>query len=236
MLLPILVLAEDHLFRGRDRATAGIAEKGRAPFIGGPKVIPPMSPRLWFSRRSARLSALVIPFFSRSRTARGGHARDGCRAFPWRYGCCSRLAGDRPSAERRRAAGLCSGSGRAVRDAFRADRLHALDRELDLLDRLHAGKRGATADFFYVCFAVALGSTIGIAFAKDLFTLFLFYEALTLSTYPLVTHEVTPKRAEGAALPSSPPWHLAAAAPAGDRHHLPSGRHPRFHARRHPPG
>lgn len=42
---------------------------------------------------------------------------------------------------------------------------------------------------FYVCFAVALGSTIGIAFAKNLFTLFLFYEALTLSTYPLVTHK-----------------------------------------------
>ena len=41
---------------------------------------------------------------------------------------------------------------------------------------------------FYVCFAVALGSTIGIAFAKNLFTLFLFYEALTISTYPLVTH------------------------------------------------
>jgi multicomponent Na+:H+ antiporter subunit D len=42
---------------------------------------------------------------------------------------------------------------------------------------------------FYVCFAVALGCTMGIAFAKDLFTLFLFYEGLTLSTYPLVTHK-----------------------------------------------
>jgi multicomponent Na+:H+ antiporter subunit D len=41
---------------------------------------------------------------------------------------------------------------------------------------------------FYVCFAVALGSTIGLAFAKNLFTLFLFYEVLTISTYPLVTH------------------------------------------------
>jgi multicomponent Na+:H+ antiporter subunit D len=41
---------------------------------------------------------------------------------------------------------------------------------------------------FYVCFAIALGSTIGLAFAKNLFTLFLFYEALTLSTFPLVTH------------------------------------------------
>jgi len=42
---------------------------------------------------------------------------------------------------------------------------------------------------FYVCFAIALASTIGIAFAKNLFTLFLFYEALTLSTFPLVTHK-----------------------------------------------
>ena len=44
---------------------------------------------------------------------------------------------------------------------------------------------------YYVCFAVALGSTIGVAFAKNLFTLFLFYEALTLSTYPLVRHKAT---------------------------------------------
>ena len=42
---------------------------------------------------------------------------------------------------------------------------------------------------FYVCFAVALGCAIGVAFAGNLFTLFLFYEALTLSTYPLVTHK-----------------------------------------------
>jgi multicomponent Na+:H+ antiporter subunit D len=41
---------------------------------------------------------------------------------------------------------------------------------------------------FYVCFALALASTIGIAFAGNLLTLFVFYEALTLVTYPLVTH------------------------------------------------
>jgi len=41
---------------------------------------------------------------------------------------------------------------------------------------------------YYVCFALALGSTIGVAFAANLFTMFLFYEALTLSTFPLVTH------------------------------------------------
>ena len=41
---------------------------------------------------------------------------------------------------------------------------------------------------YYVCFAVALASTMGVAFAENLFTLFLFYEGLTISTYPLVTH------------------------------------------------
>ncbi|MGZ8228770.1 MAG: proton-conducting transporter transmembrane domain-containing protein [Burkholderiales bacterium] len=44
---------------------------------------------------------------------------------------------------------------------------------------------------FYVCFALALASTIGIAFAGNLLTLFVFYEALTLVTYPLVTHAGT---------------------------------------------
>ncbi|PID47317.1 MAG: cation:proton antiporter [Proteobacteria bacterium] len=41
---------------------------------------------------------------------------------------------------------------------------------------------------FYLCFAVALCSAIGIAFSGNLLTLFVFYEVLTLSTYPLVTH------------------------------------------------
>ena len=44
---------------------------------------------------------------------------------------------------------------------------------------------------FYVCFALALASVIGIAFAGNLLTLFLFYETLTLVTYPLVTHAGT---------------------------------------------
>jgi multicomponent Na+:H+ antiporter subunit D len=46
---------------------------------------------------------------------------------------------------------------------------------------------------FYVCFAIALAATMGIAFAGNLLTLFLFYEALTISTYPLVTHHGTPE-------------------------------------------
>lgn len=44
---------------------------------------------------------------------------------------------------------------------------------------------------FYICFAIAMASTMGIAFAGNLITLFLFYEALTLSTYPLVVHHET---------------------------------------------
>ena len=46
---------------------------------------------------------------------------------------------------------------------------------------------------FYICFAVAIASTMGIALAGNMFTLFIFYEALTLSTYPLVTHSGTPE-------------------------------------------
>ncbi len=41
---------------------------------------------------------------------------------------------------------------------------------------------------FFVCFALAISAALGIAFARNLFTLFLFYELLTFSTYPLVTH------------------------------------------------
>jgi len=42
---------------------------------------------------------------------------------------------------------------------------------------------------FYAYFAIALFAAMGIALAANLFTLFLFYEVLTLSTYPLVVHK-----------------------------------------------
>ena len=44
---------------------------------------------------------------------------------------------------------------------------------------------------FFVFFAIAIASAIGVALAGNLFTLFLFYEALTLSTFPLVSHAGT---------------------------------------------
>ncbi|MBC8268165.1 MAG: monovalent cation/H+ antiporter subunit D family protein [Rhodospirillaceae bacterium] len=50
---------------------------------------------------------------------------------------------------------------------------------------------------FYVCFAIALASSVAIAFAGNMMTLFIFYEALTISTYPLVTHAGTEKAKRG---------------------------------------
>lgn len=41
---------------------------------------------------------------------------------------------------------------------------------------------------FYVFFAVAISCALGVAFSANGLTLFFFYEALTLSTFPLVTH------------------------------------------------
>jgi multicomponent Na+:H+ antiporter subunit D len=42
---------------------------------------------------------------------------------------------------------------------------------------------------YFASFAVAISATLGIAFAGNLLTLYLFYEVLSLSTYPLVTHK-----------------------------------------------
>jgi multicomponent Na+:H+ antiporter subunit D len=51
---------------------------------------------------------------------------------------------------------------------------------------------------YFACFALAMSATMGVAFSANLFTLFLFYEALTLATYPLVAHKETPEAKAGA--------------------------------------
>lgn len=51
------------------------------------------------------------------------------------------------------------------------------------------GAREANQTRFYVCFALAMFGVMGVAMAANLFTLFIFYETLTLATYPLVTHK-----------------------------------------------
>ncbi|MEZ5616277.1 MAG: proton-conducting transporter membrane subunit [Rhodocyclaceae bacterium] len=50
---------------------------------------------------------------------------------------------------------------------------------------------------FYVCFALAIAAALGIAFAANVFTLFVFYELLTLITFPLVAHHGTDKAKAG---------------------------------------
>ena len=44
---------------------------------------------------------------------------------------------------------------------------------------------------FYAAFAIAISSALAAAFSGNMFTLFLCYEILTISTYPLVTHAGT---------------------------------------------
>ena len=58
-----------------------------------------------------------------------------------------------------------------------------------------AGEQNQTR--FYALFALAIAFALGIALAANLLTLFVFYELLTLSTYPLVTHKGTPEARRG---------------------------------------
>ncbi len=50
---------------------------------------------------------------------------------------------------------------------------------------------------YYSCFAIALSSAVGVAFSANLFTLFLFYEILSIMTYPLVAHHEDEEAWEG---------------------------------------
>ena len=50
---------------------------------------------------------------------------------------------------------------------------------------------------YFGSFAVCLSATIGIAFSANLFTLVVFYEILTIATYPLVIHKETEEAIAG---------------------------------------
>ena len=50
---------------------------------------------------------------------------------------------------------------------------------------------------FNACFALALFGAIGCAFADNLFTLYLFYEIVSVTTYPLVAHHQDQEGYEG---------------------------------------
>jgi multicomponent Na+:H+ antiporter subunit D len=46
---------------------------------------------------------------------------------------------------------------------------------------------------FFFCFAMALFGATGVALSGNLLTLYMFYEILTISTFPLVVHKETPE-------------------------------------------
>lgn len=50
---------------------------------------------------------------------------------------------------------------------------------------------------FFGFFSLCVTATMGIAMAANLFTFFIFYELLTLSTFPLVVHRGTPQAMRG---------------------------------------
>jgi len=52
---------------------------------------------------------------------------------------------------------------------------------------------------YFAAFAASVGSTLGVAFAANLLTLFVFYELLTVATYPLVVHEESAEARDAAA-------------------------------------
>lgn len=53
------------------------------------------------------------------------------------------------------------------------------------------GHKESNQTRFFACFGLAIFAAMGASMAKNLFTLFVFYEVMTLSTYPLVTHHGT---------------------------------------------
>ncbi len=50
---------------------------------------------------------------------------------------------------------------------------------------------------FFACFAAAIFAAMAAAFSANLFTLFVMYEVMTISTYPLVTHHGDEKAKRG---------------------------------------
>jgi multicomponent Na+:H+ antiporter subunit D len=51
---------------------------------------------------------------------------------------------------------------------------------------------------YFICFAISLSATMGVAFSANMFTTFIFYEIITLCTFPLVGHKETTKAMKGA--------------------------------------
>lgn len=59
------------------------------------------------------------------------------------------------------------------------------------------GRTAASLTRFHVLVAITIFATAGVAFSANLITLYLFYEAMTIATYPLVTFTGTTEAAAG---------------------------------------
>jgi len=154
------------------------------------------------SAESTILLALVTPLAGAAAIAMAGRVSDNLREavtlatagglaiLVWSL-MPSILAGDRPGL-------FLAEFMPGVEIAFRAEPLGmlfaALASGLWIVNSLYSigymrGNKEQNQTRFYVMFAVSLAATMGVAFAGNLITLFLFYEVLTLSTYPLVAHK-----------------------------------------------
>ena len=89
----------------------------------------------------------------------------------------------------------------AVPLGFRADALAVLFAVVvgvlwpvaTVYSRAYLAGTGATSRTrFAAAYAASVGAVVGIAFASNLLTVFVFYELLTVATYPLVVHAGTP--------------------------------------------
>ena len=67
--------------------------------------------------------------------------------------------------------------------------LDLMDCDHPLCDRIYARTACEHAQTrFYSFFALSLSATMGVAFSANLLTIYFFYEMLSVSTFPLVTH------------------------------------------------
>ncbi|MGI9350282.1 MAG: proton-conducting transporter membrane subunit [Rhizobiaceae bacterium] len=60
------------------------------------------------------------------------------------------------------------------------------------------GNNEANHPRFFAAFSFSIAATLAIAFSANMFSLFIFYEVLTLATYPLVAHKGTEEAKRGA--------------------------------------
>ena len=245
MLLPILVLAAATVYFGiYTELSAGIASKAAQGAARGAQVMLSQPPEVLVLAAVLIpfVGALLIPLFHRAPNLREAVTLATAGAlFLTVLGLLGPvLAGARPEA-----LNIRGGAG-PRRSRSRSSRSECCLRwsppSLWIVNSIYSigymrGNDEPRQTSYYVCFAVALGCTIGIAFAKNLFTLFLFYEALTLSTYPLVTHKANAEAIRGGRiyllLLLGTSLVLLLPAIVID---LGAGRHARLHARRHPRG